>query len=205
MRMQLFEPLRLKFEQANWLLNPEFGLMDTILEKHPELLVHVQKDIVEGNKLSEFGRKDIPSVEQIVRAAIYKELKQLDYRDLEYHQEDSRICEQFVKLQGRVYSFQMYQKYISKIKEENLQKLLVSLNKIAINEGLEDIEKIRIDSTVVETNIHYPTNNSLVWDCIKESHRLLTQLQEEVKSSDCRDYRVAAKKTFFKINYKEWR
>lgn len=200
MRMQLFEPLRLKFEQANWLLNPEFGLMDTILEKHPELLVHVQKDIVEGNKLSEFGRKDIPSVEQIVRAAIYKELKQLDYRDLEYHQEDSRICEQFVKLQGRVYSFQMYQKYISKIKEENLQKLLIGLNKIAINEGLEDIEKLRIDSTVVETNIHYPTNNSLVWDCIKESHRLLTQLQEEVKSLDCRDYRVAAKKTFFKIN-----
>jgi IS5 family transposase len=94
----------------------------------------------------------------------------------------------------------MYQKYISKIKAENLQKLLVGLNKVAINEGLEDVKKIRIDSTVVETNIHYPTNNSLVWDCIKESHRLLTQLQEEVESLDCRDYTVAAKKTFFKIN-----
>jgi ribulose 1,5-bisphosphate carboxylase large subunit-like protein len=39
----------------------------------------------------------MPSVEQIVRAAIYKELKGLDYRELEYHQSDSRICEQFVK------------------------------------------------------------------------------------------------------------
>jgi IS5 family transposase len=63
----------------------------------------------------------------------------------------------------------MYQKYISRIKGENLQKLLVELNKITINEGIEDLEKIRQDSTVVETNIHYPTNNSLLWDCIKEA------------------------------------
>lgn len=201
MKMQLFEPLRLKFENANWANNPEFGLMDTILEKHPELFHHIQADIVSGNKLSDFGRKDIPTVEQIVRAAIYKELKQLDYRDLEYHQEDSRICEQFIKIDnGRMYSFQMYQKYISRIKAESLDKLLVDLNKIAIAEGLEDIEKIRQDSTVVETNIHYPTNNALVWDCIKESHRLLKQLEQEVNGLDLRDYTHGAKKTFFKIN-----
>ncbi len=126
--MQLFEPLRLKFEQANWSKNPEFGLMDTILEKHPELFTHIHQDIVCGNKLSDFGRKDIPSVEQIARAAIYKELKQLDYRELEYHQIDSRICEQFVKIDnGRLYSFQMYQKYISRIKAHSLDKLLVNL------------------------------------------------------------------------------
>lgn len=201
MRMHLFEPLRLKFESANWANNPEFGLIDTILEKHPGLFNHIREDIVSGNKLSDFGRKDIPSVEQIVRAAIYKELKQLDYRELEYHQEDSRICTQFVKIDhGRMYSFQMYQKYISRIKAESLDKLLVSLNKIAIEEGLEDMEKIRQDSTVVETNIHYPTNNALVWDCIKESHRLLKQLEQEISSLDVRDYTSGAKKIFYKIN-----
>lgn len=77
---------------------------------------------------------------------------------------------------------------------------MVSLNKIAISEGLEDIKQLRQDSTVVETNIHYPTNNSLVWDCIKESHRLLSQLAEEVKDLDYRDYTKDAKRTFFKIN-----
>ncbi len=201
MRMQLFEPLRLKFEQANWSKNPEFGLMDTILEKHPELFTHIHQDIVCGNKLSDFGRKDIPSVEQIARAAIYKELKQLDYRELEYHQIDSRICEQFVKIDnGRLYSFQMYQKYISRIKAHSLDKLLVNLNEIAISEGLEDIEKIRQDSTVVQTNIHYPTNNALVWDCIKESHRLLSQLKQAINELSIRDYTHGAKRTFYKIN-----
>lgn len=199
--MQLFEPLLLKFEKPNWAKNPEFGLIDTLLETHPELFNLVKADIISGNKISDFGRKDIPSIERIVRAAIYKELRNLDYRELDYHQEDSRICDQFLKIDGgRRYSFQMYQKYISRIKPDSLNKLLVELNKIAIGEGLEDIEKLRMDSTVVETNIHYPTNNALVWDCIKESHRLLCQLSEEVKCINYREYLKGAKKIYFKIN-----
>ena len=62
------------------------------------------------------------------------------------------------------------------------------------------MEKIRHDSTVVETNIHYPANNGLVWDCIKESHRLLEDLNEEVNSLEYRGYLKSAKKTFYKIN-----
>jgi IS5 family transposase len=42
-----------------------------------------------------------------MRAAIYKEMKSLDYRELSYHQEDSRICALFLKIDP--YSFQMYQ------------------------------------------------------------------------------------------------
>ena len=201
MKISLFEPLRLKFEHANWAQNPEFGLLDTILELHPELIKIVEDDITKGSKQSDFGRQDMPSVEQIVRAAIYKEMKNLDYRELEHAQTDSRICEQFVKIDRlRPYSFQVLQKYISRITEDNLQTLLVALNKVAINEGLEDIEKVRQDSTVVSTNIHYPTNNSLVWDCIKESHRLLGHLAEEINGLAFRDYTVSGKKIFFKIN-----
>jgi pentatricopeptide repeat protein len=97
--------------------------------------------------------------------SLYKEMKNLDYRSLEYAQEDSRICEQFVKINPlRPYSFQVWQKYISRISASSLERLMVELNKIAINVGLEDINNIRQDSTVIETNIHHPTNNSLVWD-----------------------------------------
>jgi IS5 family transposase len=76
---------------------------------------------------------------------------------------------------------------------------LVEIVKIAIDEGYEDISKIRQDSTVVKNNIHYPTNNSLVWDCIHESHRLLSHLKEEVALSFI-DYTKSAKRTYFKIN-----
>lgn len=199
--MNLFSELTLKFEKPDWTRNPEFGLMDTILEQRPDLLDIVKDDITQGTKKGKFGRGDVPSVEQIMRAAIYQELKGLDYRDLEYHQTDSRICALFIKIDElRPYSFQMYQKYISRISEESLQKLLVELNKIAISEGLEDLKKIRQDSTVVETNIHYPTNNSLVWDCIKTSYRLLEKLSEELPETKYYDYIKSAKRTYFKIN-----
>ena len=201
MKMKLFESWKLKFDHPDWKRHPEFGMFDTILENHPYLLDIVASDITAGNKDSNFGRGDMPSVEQIMRAAIYKEQKGYDYRELELAQTDSRICEHFVKINPlRPFSFQMLQKYISRITEASLSKLMVELNKIAIDEGIETLEKFREDSTVVETNIHYPTNNSLVWDCIKESHRLLKHLKEEIDSLDYENYRTEGKKTYFKIN-----
>lgn len=201
MRMSLFNKITPKLSQADWSKNPELGLMDTILEERPDLLDFVKDDILSGLKSSNFGRGDMPSVEQILRAALFKEIRGLDYRELEYAQGDSRICGRFIKLDAnRPYSFQMYQSYISRISAENLNKLMIAINKIAIEEGLESIQQFRQDSFVVESNIHYPTNNSLVWDCIKESHRLLAQLSKEVSTLEYQDYMKGAKKTYFKIN-----
>lgn len=199
--MKLYHDLTLKFERPQWRNNTEFALIDTILEDHPELIELLSKDILGGNNSSKFGRQDTPSVEQIVRAAIFKEMKNLDYRELQFAQEDSRICATFIKLDERKpFSFQMFQKYISRISEESLQRVLYEINKLAISEGLEDVKSIRQDSTVVKSNIHYPTNNALVWDCIKESHRLLEQLHEECDNVSFRDYRKSAKRMYFKIN-----
>ena len=199
--MKLFEPLMLKFEDGKWAGDPELGLMDTILEQTPRLIKMLENDITQGKPDSILGRQDSPSVEQIVRAAIYKEMKHLDYRGLEYAQEDSRKCEQFVKINPyNPFSFQVWQKYISRISAEKLQEFMVEMNRIAITEGLEDIRKFRQDTTVVETNIHYPTNNALVWDCIKESERLLKHLKGEIESLSYEEYKAKAKATYFKIN-----
>jgi IS5 family transposase len=79
----------------------------------------------------------------------YQEMKGLDYRTLEYAQEDSRICEQFVKINSdRPYSFRVMQKYISQISDENLEKFMIMLNRIAIEEELDDVKELRQDSTV---------------------------------------------------------
>ncbi|TSA30090.1 MAG: ISNCY family transposase [Ignavibacteriales bacterium] len=199
--MKIFNDLLLKFEKPDWSANPEFCVIDTILESRPDIILMLKPDIIGKERASTFGRKDTPSVEQIVRAAIFKEMRGMDYRELEYAQNDSRICEAFIKLDGREpYTFQMFQKYISRIKPESLHRVLVEINKIAISEGLEDVKSVSQDSTVVKTNIHYPTNNSLVWDCVKTSTRLLAQLKEEIDTLDFIDYTKSAKKTFYEIN-----
>jgi IS5 family transposase len=172
--MRLYNEWVLKFQKPDWSRNPEFGVIDTILELRPDIFHLFKSDIVGSEDISIFGRKDTPSVEQIVRAAIFKEIKGYDYRELEFAQSDSRICATFIKLDEREpFCFQTFQKYISRITEDTLHKVLVEIVKIAVEEGYEDISKIRQDSTVVKSNIHYPTNNSLVWDCINESHRFV--------------------------------
>lgn len=199
--MRLFNDMTIKFKQTNWASNPEFCMIDTILENHPEIIVMFKADITGKESTSTFGRQDTPSVEQIVRAAIFKEMRGMDYRELEYAQEDSLICASFIKLDDREpFSFQMFQKYISRIKPETLNRALVEINRIAIGEGLEDVKSVSQDSTIIKTNIHYPTNNSLVWDCIKTSTRLLSQLKQEIDTLDFIDYTKSAKKTYYELN-----
>lgn len=199
--MKLLNDLKLQFEKELWALNPELAVIDTMLNQHPEIIEMLKDDITGGKEASELGRQDTPTVEQIVRAAIYKEMKNLTYRELEFAQHDSRLCAVFIKLDDRKpFSFAAYQKYISRIRGESLNSVMIAINKIAIGEGLEDGRSIRTDSTVVETNIHYPTNNSLVWDCIKSIDRLLKKLKDSGVQIKPRRYKKQAKKTHYKIN-----
>ena len=200
--MKLFNgQMVLRFKKRNWTRDPELVVIDTILEQHHELYKIVVPDLKGLSKDSIMGRKDIPTVEQIVRAAIYKEIKVLNYRDLEYAEEDSRICGEFLKLNGREpFSYQMLQKYISKISAETLKKLLIEINKIAIENGLEDGKRVTTDSTVVETDIHHPTDNALVWDSIKKLNRLFRQINKAVPKLKLRNTTKQAKKNYYKIN-----
>jgi len=200
--MKILNELRLKIDNPNWALDPELALIDTILNENPRLYEIIAPDIMELNKSSGVGRQDSPTVEQVVRAAVYKELKKLDYRELEYAQEDSRICGVFIKLEGRSsFSFEVFYKYISRVRGESLRALMVEINRIMMREeGIEDGKSLRTDSTVVEADIHYPTNNALIWDCIKTSHRLLKKLEEAGKIKKVRNYQKQGKKNEFKIN-----
>lgn len=62
----------MKFENPDWSINPEFCTFDTIIERNPAIIEMMKPDIMGSDPFSEFGRKDTPSVEQIVRAAIFK-------------------------------------------------------------------------------------------------------------------------------------
>ncbi|HKZ40919.1 MAG TPA: hypothetical protein VJ044_08140, partial [Candidatus Hodarchaeales archaeon] len=44
--------------------------------------------------------------------------------------------------------------------------------------------------------IHYPTNNSLIWDCMKTIDRLLKKLKETGVEIKVRTYKKQAKKTY---------
>jgi IS5 family transposase len=200
--MKLYNELKLRFDEPLWALSPELALFDVLLERKPELVQLFAEDVLEGLKNNNLGRKDNPTVDQILRAAIFKEIKQLDYRELEISMYDSNTFKLFMKLDGRTaFSFSVLQKYISKISKESLTKVIVEINKIAISEGIETVSSLSTDATNVETNIHYPTNNSLVWDCIKTATNLLKKYKKDKKDEN-EDKRLQERQAKAKrINY----
>jgi len=46
----------------------------------------------------------------------------------------------------------------------------------AVDLGLEDGQKLRVDTTVVQTDIHHPTDNTLLWDVVRVVTRLIGRL-----------------------------
>ena len=56
--MKIFNDLLLKFEGIDWSLNPEFCVIDTILESRPDLILMLESDIIGNERASTFGRRD---------------------------------------------------------------------------------------------------------------------------------------------------
>src|SRR5262249_58253081 len=50
----------------------------------------------------------------------------------------------------------------------------------AIQLDLEDGKRLRVDTTVVETDIHYPTDATLLWDAVRTVTRLVDELHQEL-------------------------
>jgi len=54
--MKLFEELVLKYKYPDWSRNPEFGLIDVILEKNSDIILLMRDDIVGKSPSNQFGR-----------------------------------------------------------------------------------------------------------------------------------------------------
>ncbi len=197
--MQVFTTCQRQLEEPRWHLDPELALAEAAIRVHPELVDLIREPVLAIGKNSPLGRQDSPTVEQVLRAAIYKEVKGLSYAGLEYQQYDSKIAEVFLQL-TTPFSDSTWQKYVSQVSVTELQQVLQVINHCAILEGVEDVQKVRTDTTVVETDIHYPTNNSLLWDGIRTSTKVLRQFDAKRIRRRTRDYRRQAKKTFFQLN-----
>jgi IS5 family transposase len=69
---------------------------------------------------------------------------------------------------------------IKRIKAETLETINRLLVVDACNRHLEKAATVRIDCTVVESNIHPPSDSSLLWDSVRVLTRLMRNAQEEL-------------------------
>jgi len=192
----------LNFAPASWERDLELFVIDQLLDARMDVILLAAScfPCARDETCACVGR-DGMTLEQVVRAAIYKQYKRLTYRQLSEHTEDSKKGRHFMKMGDRTYfSSQALQENISRITSEVLDQIFAAVTAYGVTLGVDDGDKVREDATVIRTNVHHPTNASLLWDGIRVSCRVLEQAKAKFGFIRVRNYRKGAKKLFFKIN-----
>lgn len=156
--------------------------LSEILEKNPEILNLVHNDL---RKLSDGssgrGRRSDFSSENLLRALIVHQVEGTSLRGTMVRIVHSLFLQDFVKLgPRRVPHYSLIDRAFKVIDPATWKKIHESLNTYALEEGRLDSSTLRVDTTVVEANIHYPTDSSLLWDSWRVFHRLLKKARESL-------------------------
>ncbi len=155
----------------------ELNAMSDWLDENLDLLDWVVADIKQRN-VENKGRKGL-TVESVLRCAVLKQYRQLSYEDLVFCLMDSVSCQTFARLTmawtPKKSTLQSCISAISEVTWEQInQRLLHSADKAKKEQG----KMLRIDSTVIESPIHAPSDSSLLWDSVRVLIRLLKHAEE---------------------------
>jgi len=159
----------------------EFGtrlkLLSKVLDQYPEILQLIAKDLVSESQ-TPVGRSGL-SVESVFRCLLLKQQLRISYEQLAFHLSDSITYRTFARLANNTApSRSGLQSTIRRIKPETLQKVHEILSKIWHKKGLLSMEKLRIDSTVVASNIAPPSDSQLLNDGVRVLSRLLAKSKD---------------------------
>jgi transposase, IS5 family len=158
----------------------KYNALSGLLDANPRLLSLLHADLKKLSS-SKKGRRSVYSSEQILRALVVMFVEDEDYRGAVVRIANSEFLQHFVRLGIKpVMDFTFLCKAFGVIAEGTWKKINGALSHYARDEGKISAEKLRVDTTAVETNIHYPTDSSLLWDSFRVLARLLKSVQHDL-------------------------
>ena len=161
----------------------ELKSISKILDGNPEWRDLVTTDLGAGNKGMSCGAIGM-TADQVLRAAILKQQNKWSYEFLELQLVDSMMTQSFIRLDfDESYSKSTLQENISKIRGETWIKINEAIVKFADREGIENGRTVRMDATVVDSNIHSPTDSLLLFDCFKVADRIFKKIRKQTRNA----------------------
>jgi len=177
--------------------------MGRILDEIPEAARYVHEDLVRGVAHPGKGRPGM-SAEQVLRIALTKQMTRFSYEQLAFHLGDSMSYRAFCKfgIGDRPPSDSTLKRNAKRLRPETLEKINYLLIEHAKSTGVEKGRTVRVDCTVVESNIHEPSDSKLLWDCVRVLARGMVRARDEqwVDVMFC-DHRLRAKRRMVGIQY----
>ncbi|MHC4270489.1 MAG: ISNCY family transposase [Planctomycetota bacterium] len=170
--------LRLEFYQSDSKMSKKLEKMSELLQKDRSFLEKIAEDF-KTPKESDSGAKGM-TIEQVVRVSILKQLCKLSYEDLYDELNDNISYRRFAKIhEGLVPKKSALSGNVKRISPGGFEEINKVMVKTAIELGVENGKRVRMDSTGVESNIHYPTDGELLWDCVRVIDRIIEKVMEE--------------------------
>ncbi|MGB6067666.1 MAG: ISNCY family transposase [Desulfomonilaceae bacterium] len=163
-------------------LDPLLQVIAGFLDDHAALVEQVRQDLVRGLKNSHTGR-DGMSPSQTLRSLVLMRVKNWDYRELRERINDGYTLRIFTDFDShRVPKHDAFNRAFNRLTPATMQAINQAVIRSAVELGLEDGKRLRVDTTVVETDVHFPTDATLLWDTVRTVTRLVKDLHEILPS-----------------------
>ena len=174
-----YEPMELFHivPALSFAMDPELAQLDTLLDDDV-LFQKVRGDLAQRFPRTEVdGRLSTP-VEVVLRMLVVKHLYGWSYEMTEHWVNDSLVLRQFCRVYlETVPDDTTLIRWANLIQPATLHQLLDHIVQLAHSLKVTRGRRLRTDGTVVETNIHHPTDSTLLGDGVRVLSRTLKQAQ----------------------------
>jgi IS5 family transposase len=149
---------------------------DRLLEDEQLLSVVYEALVRRHPKSRTRGRMGTPA-EIVVRMLLLKHLRNWSFNVLEREVRPNLLYREFTRVAaGKVPDAKTLGRQALALGPEVIKQIHERVVALAVENNVVPGRKMRVDTTVVETNIHYPTDSSLLGD----GNRVLTRLMKQV-------------------------
>lgn len=175
-----------------------------LLDDTPRILQLVHADLCEAlDSLERDRERECPiSSDNVLRALLVQMIEGLSLRETVVRIDDSDFLRRFIRVfDGSMMSYSTLCRLKNQVQPETWKLVNHALAKQAVAAGLITGADLRIDTTAYETNIHYPTDSSLLFDVYRTVARLIQRVRKLDPSiaADRRLHIRVAKKHYTKI------
>ena len=180
----------------------ELATISQILSLHPAIADLVGQDLVWGLTCPDTGARGM-SGDQVLRVLLLKQMNGFSYRELEFHLADSVTYRTFCRFGALepTPSRATLAENLKKVRPETLETIGAVVLGYAAKAGVERGRKVRVDSTVVQANVHTPTDSNLLWDGVRVLTRLFQRAHERFDFALYTDHRRRAKRRMLAIQH----
>jgi IS5 family transposase len=180
----------------------ELRMMSRALDANLDVLKRVRQDLLRLRKADAKRGREGMSAEQVLRAALLKQMFSFSYSELSFHLGDSSQLRGFCRLSpsAKAPMKSALQSNIGSLRAETWERANKAIVLHARACKVESGRWMRTDTTVVESNIHHPLDSSLLWDGVRVLTRIMLRAHDKYGTTRTNHKRRAKRRSIAILN-----